>query len=594
MISSAANYPVSVLFGVSAGVIYKVPRYQREYAWKYAQWESLFDDILDNEPGYFLGSIICISNHRDAYSVNELEVVDGQQRLLTISLLYSAIYNVLHTAESVLGVQLQSALVDLPRIILYSRQNLLRVNPQIQNRNLDDYRGLLSEIGILDGYSSPTFAGNRRIYRAFKFFRYLLKRLIEQHNGEINILEDFIHKLNQACMIKIEVSSSSDAYLLFESLNNRGIPLTAIDIIKNKLLASLESEDESANSVTYNNWNQLLTLISDDYTTQERFFRQYYNAFKNELLDVQQVPIATRSNLIQVYERLIDNDAEAFFEGLRNAGRIYSRILVQDEDDQDDILKTPLCKLERIKGAPSYLLLLYLLRERANLDIQDEDIRIIVEFLIRFFVRRNLTDTPPTRDLIRLFMSVVNEVSTLRGRQVREKIESVLINVSASDNTFRERLQGQIYQDNVDVTRFILCSIEEDHMTRETTRNLWEKVKKKFVWSIEHILPQGENLPTIWLEMLAAESREQALELQQSFTHKLGNLSLSGYNSALGNMGFIDKRDKQNRNHDYVGYRNGLWLNRNLAQADHWSIEDIDKRTAELTEEALRLFSLNE
>ena len=77
MIKSVYNYPVSTLLDIESGVVYAIPRYQREYTWSRAQWDALFDDLLENEPNYFLGSIICINQSQDALSVQSLELVDG-------------------------------------------------------------------------------------------------------------------------------------------------------------------------------------------------------------------------------------------------------------------------------------------------------------------------------------------------------------------------------------------------------------------------------------------------------------------------------------------------------------------------------------
>ena len=92
MIKSVNNYPVSQLFDIEANVVYVIPRYQREYTWGKNQWENLFDDLRENESGYFLGSIICINQSIDALSEQNLELVDGQQRLTTLSLLFAAVY----------------------------------------------------------------------------------------------------------------------------------------------------------------------------------------------------------------------------------------------------------------------------------------------------------------------------------------------------------------------------------------------------------------------------------------------------------------------------------------------------------------------
>ena len=93
----------------------------------------------------------------------------------------------------------------------------------------------------------------------------------------------FLDKVSQACLVKIEVASHADAYTLFESLNNRGMPLTAIDLIKNKLLARLETTEPGKVDHYFDVWNKLLGYLGDDYSVQERFFRHYYNAFKDPL-----------------------------------------------------------------------------------------------------------------------------------------------------------------------------------------------------------------------------------------------------------------------------------------------------------------------
>lgn len=94
MIKSVYNYPVSTLLDIESDVIYVIPRYQREYTWSRIQWDALLDDLLDNELHYFLGSIICINQSQDSLAIRELELVDGQQRMTTISILLAAIYDI--------------------------------------------------------------------------------------------------------------------------------------------------------------------------------------------------------------------------------------------------------------------------------------------------------------------------------------------------------------------------------------------------------------------------------------------------------------------------------------------------------------------
>lgn len=594
MIKSVNNYPVSQLFDIEAGVVYAIPRYQREYTWGKSQWENLFDDVLENNPGYFLGSIICINQSTDALSVQKLELVDGQQRLTTLSLLFASVYHALKSHETDLDDEQRVELINLKRkLVLKKGDDQIRLIPQIQNNNNPDYRAVLAEIGVISECDVPAYAGNRKIFRAYRYFQDRIDEMANGRSNRLGTIMEFLDKVSHACLVKIEVASHADAYTLFESLNNRGMPLTAIDLIKNKLLARLESIEPGKVDHYFEHWNRLLGYISDDYAIQERFFRQYYNAFKDQLKAVHQVPVATRSNLIQIYEKLINHDAKDYLQKISIAGRVYSLILSRNQDDALNGLEKPIKDLERIQGAPSYLLMLYLLVRKDELELTNAHLTSIVELLVRFFVRRNLTDTPPTRDLTRLFMTVIDKISGLRADAIPQCIEQQLVAVSATDEAFKRKLKGPIYEENSGVTRFILCALAEQAMTKESWVDLWRFENKQFVWTIEHIFPQGENIPQSWITMIADGDEIKAKEFQQTHVHKLGNLTISGFNSALGNKNFEDKRDRVDRQGRAVGYKNGLKLNEDLAAAAGWSVDQIDSRTDKLVQQVTQLFKLH-
>lgn len=596
MIKSVNNYPVSQLFDIEAGVVYQIPRYQREYTWTKTHWENLFDDILENNPSYFLGSIICINQSTDTLAVQSLELVDGQQRLTTLSLLFAAVYSALRKHEASLDDDQKVELINLKRkLVLKKGDDQIRVIPQVQNNNKSDYLATLSEIGVISHCDAPPYAGNRKIFRAFRYFQDRLEQ-ISNGNGQANqlaLVMDFLDKVNKASLVKIEVESHADAYTLFESLNNRGMPLTAIDLIKNKLLSRLEVIEPGHIDSYFGHWNRLLEDLSDDYSVQERFFRQYYNAFREDLKSIYQVPIATRSNIIQIYEKLINNDAKGCLDKIRSAGRLYALMLFRRQDDTLKSLEKPLRDLERIQGAPSYLLILYLLVRRNSLQLEESHLIEIVQLLVRFFVRRNLTDTPPTRDLNRIFMAIIDKYANLTGHQWVDAIRKVLVGYSVDDGAFRSKLQGSIYEENSGVTRFILCALAEQGMTKETWVDLWKFEGKQFLWTIEHIFPQGESIPQSWVAMIAGGDERKAKEYQQSHTHRLGNLTISAFNSALGNKSFEEKRDRKDKEGRFVGYKNGLRLNEDLASSQSWSVEQIDARTTKLVEQAIALFRLS-
>ncbi|RUX78262.1 DUF262 domain-containing protein [Mesorhizobium sp. M7A.F.Ca.US.006.04.2.1] len=603
MIKSVNNYPISQLFDIEASVVYAVPRYQREYTWGKNQWETIFDDVQENDGGYFLGSIICINQTNDSLDVQRLEVIDGQQRLTTLSLLFAAIYQSLKSREQALNDDQKIEMLNLKRkLVLKKGVDQLRVIPQIQNLNLNDYRAVLSELGAVSPFDAPPYAGNRKIFRAYRYFQTRIEETANISADPLVSILELLDKVSQACLVKIEVASHADAYTLFESLNNRGMPLTAIDLIKNKLLARAEATSSDKVDYYFDVWSTLLSHLGDDYSVQERFFRHYYNAFKDDLnrpfrsdKDKRKDPlgpVATRTNLIQIYEKLINQDAGAQLQGIRSAAESYALMLSRNQNSALSVLDKPLKDLERIQGAPSHLLLLYLIVKQSELGLQPSHLDKIARLLTRFFVRRNLTDTPPTRDLTRLFMSIIEKVAPLRGDRVVDAAIEDLLAVSASDKVFEEKLEGPIYEENVGVTRFVLCALAEEGMTRETTVDLWRVDNKQYVWSIEHIFPQGQNVPPYWVDMMAGGDAAVAKALIQSHAHRIGNLTISGFNSALGNKGFSEKRDRVDSKGLPVGYKNGLKLNDVLGSADSWSVKQIEDRTAVLVGRVLSIFAI--
>ena len=605
MIKSVNNYPVSQLFDIEAGVVYAIPCYQREYTWSKAQWESLFDDVEENDPGYFLGSIICINQTTDTLAVQRLEVVDGQQRLTTLSLLFAALYQSLKLHEKDLDDDQRVELINLKRkLVLKKGDDQLRVIPQIQNNNQNDYRAVLSDVGVISPFDTPAYAGNRKIFRAFRYFQARIEEMVDGENDRLASIMAFLDKVSQACLVKIEVASHADAYTLFESLNNRGMPLTAIDLIKNKLLARLETTEPGKVDHYFDVWNKLLGYLGDDSSVQERFFRHYYNAFKEPLnvpfrKDEDKKkdplgPVATRSNLIQIYEKLINQDAKHHLQAIRSAGQLYALMLARNTDEAWTPLDKPLRDLDRIQGAPSYLLMLYLLVRREALGIDVAQLEDIARLLVCFFVRRNLTDTPPTRDLTRLFMATIDKVAELSGDAVVTTIRDELLAVSASDETFRSKLEGAIYEENAGVTRFVLCALAEQSMTKETWVDLWKYEGKLFVLTIEHIFLQGDNIPASWVTMISDGDEKKAKAIQETHVHKLGNLTVSGFNSALGNKSFKDKRDRTDSKGREVGYKNRLKLNAELATAEAWSVEQIEARTTTQVDQVMGLFAMTE
>ncbi|GAC1608685.1 MAG: hypothetical protein NVS3B3_13710 [Aquirhabdus sp.] len=271
---------------------YHIPKYQRPYSWTVGHCEKLFDDIDDNDAGHFIGSIICKFDENSAApntdKINEL--IDGQQRMTTISILLAAIHNalshkideakdllqpdevdeykgVLRNVSQQLVRKLRTAdNLNQKGLIQTSKSNiLLRLQPSSQNENLEDYKHILSISKVLQDVEAIVYFGNRRMAKAYYYFQ---NRIADLNLQE---LETLVTKINQLNMVHIQVASSSDAFRLFETLNNRGLPLSAIDIIKNKMLAEMEHKHSRSVDKSYDQWKQMIANIEG---IEDRFLRQ--------------------------------------------------------------------------------------------------------------------------------------------------------------------------------------------------------------------------------------------------------------------------------------------------------------------------------
>jgi len=585
MIQSATQRAISDIFGIDAKVKYVIPRFQREYVWGKEQWDNLFSDLTENDKGHFLGSIICINRATDALGVLPLEVIDGQQRLTTISLMYAAIYSLL-SAQNPQDDDTKNEIYNLrSRLIQKGQKDELKIELSEQKSNHPDYKSILRDIGLLPSFTAKLAnVGNRRIS---KTFQYLKERLAQKTTSE---LIDILDRINSALIVKIEVNSHSDAFVLFESLNNRGIPLSAIDLIKNNILAQLERKNLKPIDTAFSEWINLVDNLPD-YTVQERFLRQYYNAFKfKDTVSVTGISKATRSNLIRIYDTLIDKNPLLVFEELISKSGLYNQFVEPEGHSLDPSLKNNLNDLSNIGAAPSYTFLLYLFsRPAENPQLKTE----VVSLLIRYFVRRNVTDFPATRDLDSIFIELIGVCE-----QKKQNLGIVDVRAFLTDpkrfsplETFRDKISSGLYEENVDAARFLLSHIEQKHSTRENSRNLWERDQGgKLKWSIEHIFPEGERIPKDWVAMIADGNLEKAKQAQEEFCHRLGNLTLSAYNSKLFNYPFGKKRDLKDDNGNYIGYKNGLYLNEDIKGKEKWSVDDIKARTAKLVAEAVDLF----
>jgi uncharacterized protein with ParB-like and HNH nuclease domain len=607
---------------------YHIPRFQREYVWRKHNWSKLLEDIYDNDPGHYMGSVICVHEENELSPSNELiyEVVDGQQRLTTLSLLLAAIYFKfvseaitenpeikqdddyiikLNSIRQRLIKKLSPTGNKLPWGVFTSGKltYCLRVQPSTQESNLSDYQYILSEIGVLPEVPYPKGFGKRRIYRTYKYF-------YNHIPSDLAGLYDLLDRIYRLSFIHISEASQSKAFLLFETLNYRGVPLSAIDIIKNKMLATLESKYAVKIDASYDEWQKILDNLPED-SDQDRFLRQFYNAYKfDPKIKIGNITRATRSNIITVYENLIKKDAKQIFDELNAKAKVYNQ-LIEPEKYTTSPLNTSLVNLERIGAVPSYTFLLYLFALDESNFAEPKVKQKTVELMCKYYFRRNITDYPNTRELDGINIDLVEkcqkEIS--EGKKISFAFISNLVLTGKGEpstiDTLREMLADNLFYNNDSMARYALARLDEENHSREYTPDLWARNEKGlFIWTVEHIFPQGRNIPGDWVNMIANGDREEAEEIQDEWVHCLGNLTLSGYNSKLSNQSFAKKQGKSVANvfgnKIQIGYKNGLALNNiefrvnskgtTLASAKDWKREQIEARNLVMVDMLVKLF----
>lgn len=616
----AEYVPFSKIIEADANEHFHVPKYQREYSWGRKEWDQLWDDITDNAPDYFMGSLICVNN-KATFSVGDetiFQVVDGQQRLTTLSLLLLALYKKLVSAntgheyeDETERKHVNNCLASLERKLVKHKKYpkpaepgalqigkhtyFLRVQPSAQNQNLEDYLYLLSEAQLFGPQPKPRLCGNRRMALALSYFQSELTDKVED-------LCALFEKINRLQFVMITVGSQADAFTLFEALNNRGVPLNAIDIIKNKMLAELERAHPGSIDESFERWQKIVGALQD-VSEQERFLRHYYNAFKHlPTVRVDRVSRATKSQVISVYEELIEKrDPEVIFKDLTSKAETYGKLL-RPADDFTVQERFGLTELQRIGATPAYQLLLYLFSLPRNC-LQPIDFRErALDLLEKYYVRRNVTDLPPTRDLDLANIEIIESCAKLLEQKQSLSISDFTAFVMngrskpATLEQFRTALSGGIYDENLAMARYLLIRLDLLHHTREYNPDLWLRDDKdRFVWTVEHVLPQKVPLPEHWAKMIAPLNGDlkRASEIQEQVVDSIGNLTLSAYNPNLATSSLTKKQELAEarvlpNEKIHIGYRNGLALNNlpfqfdgkttTLATADVWNAGTITER----------------
>ena len=380
----------------------------------------------------------------------------------------------------------------------------------------------------------------------------------------------------------------------------------------------MERQHEVDIDESYDRWQQVVSAVPEA-SDQERFLRHYYNAFRwDQKVKVDGIPRAIRSKIIAIYETLIKKDSAFIFEELCQKAKLYGQLGSVSDDSSDDsfdqVLRQNLDNLSQINATPAYQVLLYLFSLPNDSFLELDFLNSVVELFCKYYVRRNLTDFPPTRQLDQLHMDLVeacqNQLST--GQKLSyEFLRQQLLEGSdkmATLSQFESSLRGSVYASSTAITRYLLIKLNQIYHTREYNPDLWQRdSKNRFVWTIEHVLPKTENIPAEWVEMIAQGDLGKAKEKHEKYVHQLGNLTLSGFNSQLATSPFHKKQDLSQARKFLgysinIGYKNGLALNQlefemegqkfSLAIAPKWTVEMIKARTDSMVDLLLKIYTL--
>lgn len=612
--------------------LYQVPRFQREYVWGKYNWSKILEDICENDQGLYMGAIICVTQEVEPNPGDEMtyEIVDGQQRLITLSIMLAAIYKKLKHFENSKEIEsdkdeyivaingiakrllrkVTSGNID-PSIAKIHNRGLiyaLRVQPSTQDNNLEDYKYILNDIGLLTEVNQPKYCGNRKLYKCLRFF-------LDNIESDYGKLMDLLNRIYKLQFTHISEKSQSKAFLLFETLNYRGVPLSAIDIIKNKMLATLESKHNVSIEESYSQWQTLLDYLPEK-NVQDRFLRQFYNAFKHKpQVGISNISRATASNIIAIYENHIKRNAKDILDQLLEKAKKYNEI-IEPEKLEDSKLVAKLIDLGRIGAATSYTFLMYLFSlPKSSFSEEGWSVKV-VDLLCKYYFRRNITDTPATRDLDTLNMELIESCEKKLKNEDDNKldfnfIKNSLLNARfkpSNDEIFEKGLSDNLYYNNSGMARYALARLDEASHSREYAPDLWKRSDKGIlIWTVEHVFPQGKKITDEWIDMIGNGDKEKAKEIHDSMVDCLGNLTLSAYNSSLSNLPFEKKQVKMEEgvlgSKIYIGYKNGLSLNNIkftvngydtcLAETKTWKSEHIESRNNMMVKALLKIFNFD-
>lgn len=550
---------------------FAIPVYQRNYDWNLVQCKQLLFDIIEtgkNEKvnAHFIGSIVYV--HDDVYTASgltELTIIDGQQRLTTITLIFIALYRL---AQKLENPTLVSRIHKTYLINEFAPEaEKLKLKPTDNNKEALRH--------ILNASEGEEFNGYSRIIENFNFFK--------SHINKENF-DTVLRGLTKLIFVDIALDRQKDnPQRIFESLNSTGLELSQADLIRNYILMGLSRTNQEKIYKSY--WEVIEKNAKDEILNKSRvsdFIRDYLTLINKEIPNKGEVYVKFKSQ----YPTTTIDELENVLADLKSLVKYYNK-LINPKNEIDKDIRTQLEYINRLEINVAFPFLMKVYEDYSN-GIIDKPTFISVLNLVQSYTWRRFILGLPTNALNKIFMGLYYH-KDLKKEDYLSSIQKILLKLSRVQrfprnaeviNALKEK---DVYNIKPKNRIYLLERLENfnniEHVVIEGNSDI----------TIEHIFPQNPD-PKWKIEL----GQEEYNFIKENYLNTIGNLTLSGNNGKLGNKPFIEKRD-MNIDGKEQGYKfSRLWLNRDLNEKEKWNKEEIENRANEISERFMKIWEMPE
>ncbi|GHQ80995.1 hypothetical protein VN0406_09990 [Helicobacter pylori] len=532
-----------------------IPIYQRVYSWEKEQCKQLWDDIIkiggnDKMNGHFIGSIL-YARVDDTHS-SPLLIIDGQQRLTTITLLLTALRDHLNDEDEF-----------LEKFSCQKIQNRYLINSD--EKDDKRFKLILSEsdkdtlLSLIDKDRRKPSEPSSKIVENFKLF--------EEWVSNTDELETIFKGLDKLMIVEIALEKGKDdPQLIFESMNSKGMELTQTDLIRNYIIMETEVEKQEGFYNKY--WRAMEEDFKQNKKLFDRFVRHYLTIKTRDIPNINKVYAALKR-----YQQERGIETEVLLQDLQKYCGYFCRIVFKKEADKK--LNNALGFLVDLEMDVIYPLLLELYSDYSDGVLSQQDFISIIALTESYLVRRAVCGLG-TNSLNKVFPSFTKHI------QKDEYFESLKAHFGSltnnqkfpNDDEFKDRLITiAFYNKFKKKTKCFLKRLENSGDTNEPVDT--QKC------TTEHIMPQKLTKKE-WERDLG----ENFQEIHNKYLHTIGNLTLTGYNSEYSNKSFQEKQGMEK------GFKNSpLRLNQSLRDLKSFGEEEIKKRANDLADLALKIWT---